>query len=1163
MPEAAEEFDFHQNELRGPKMAAITGDVLLIVEREAKQTQQEITLAHRLEDALHCHVRIRSFDCDLPPKEEIGLVVIASRRAPPDIRKLDRPVLVCNAAALFEVGMTMAKQDVDFGYLDYSSVSIGPNFTGQFLPAAMMGRPKISEERAFQGWAKPGEKALVIATVGGDHTKAVAFAYNKGDAMPALNAAHRRGAFLAVGIADLTLTAEGWQLFDALVSVVAEGGEWAPDPGPAGQWFLRDGAPTRALSAQEYRDWVHEQVYNRVWTQLFRLFSLFGIGGLIAIGTIAAAFISGAIGTAVDDRVKKSQEKIEEEVRNQTAARVVDLLYQSKVGDEVKKNLKDSADKQFAALLNQQEYKDKLVQAAMQGLYEEGRMADGLMRVFNEGKVEENSAKRTLTLQLMFVYAANEKQREYLRKTAMDIVQNIKEQEPVRAAALDYYQPSRRFDHDEKDLDVVLNVVAKNLSSPVLTLSCARFISRFSDDHTEFLLTWVRSRQIDPHSDNGKELLAAIGTMKQKDPNNPRSLKAFVDLAVDRDRYRTELGIAGLTKFAKDHSNADLSKTTRHDALQKLLVRFNELEAQDAFILDTSLEAVAESRAKKALRPNLSAKGQLYSSILLSLLRANDEDKVQEWIGNGDRATSRAFQALMFNWVERLQLENENHVGLEKLYDSLLEVTDACYGEGTSRYLAYALRNCSDSRVETFWQKLPALYRGRSSQQFEFRGRPALVAALQRDASSRKAPLRQITQLMHMLDQPGAFGQDRSKEMKDELTEAVKDYYVRAERQFADLSGLRSVVQSQDPDKKHVQELFGVVLKQAYQRLIDKPMSAKKWVDLDNQLGEIITVDPDNPEWRFRRGALLVEKLREYKRAEEELTKAIKSPVASHDYFEALGDLYVRTENGNGAISAYQKANEGLVGTGNQIRRSQLFRKLALAHVLKNDKAAVEHWVMEAEKNAATALNKARAQEILGLFYLRDDNTLALAFENTTKVKKLSTLTPWNWIIRYIAAKALGNNTDAIEAERAWFRLRLRNDLGALVSFLPESRRKQFGIKLLKEDKLEPKERIRIPGIRGEKIADVHLYKMDAGKRYVLDMESTALDAYLVVEDANGNLLKFDDDSAGDFNARLEFSPPRSEQYRILATSFEGNGQGAYTLIIRETSEKQERAKIP
>jgi len=111
--------------------------------------------------------------------------------------------------------------------------------------------------------------------------------------MPALPAANHRGAFLAIGSAELT--ADGWLLFDHVAKGTAESGGWAGNPGKAGQWFLEDGAPTRSLSAQEYRDWVHEQVYNRVWKQLAWLFSLVGIGGIIAIGGIAAALITAQI----------------------------------------------------------------------------------------------------------------------------------------------------------------------------------------------------------------------------------------------------------------------------------------------------------------------------------------------------------------------------------------------------------------------------------------------------------------------------------------------------------------------------------------------------------------------------------------------------------------------------------------------------------------------------------------------------------------------------------------------------------------------------------------------------------------------------------------------------------------------------------------------------
>ena len=81
----------------------------------------------------------------------------------------------------------------------------------------------------------------------------------------------------------------------------------------------------------------------------------------------------------------------------------------------------------------------------------------------------------------------------------------------------------------------------------------------------------------------------------------------------------------------------------------------------------------------------------------------------------------------------------------------------------------------------------------------------------------------------------------------------------------------------------------------------------------------------------------------------------------------------------------------------------------------------------------------------------------------------------------------------------------------------------------------------------------VHEMKMLAGKTYVLDLESAQFDTYLRLEDAKGKVLAENDDiSPENLNSRLIFSAKEAGVYRIIATSFQQQGAGAYTLTIRE-----------
>jgi hypothetical protein len=65
-------------------------------------------------------------------------------------------------------------------------------------------------------------------------------------------------------------------------------------------------------------------------------------------------------------------------------------------------------------------------------------------------------------------------------------------------------------------------------------------------------------------------------------------------------------------------------------------------------------------------------------------------------------------------------------------------------------------------------------------------------------------------------------------------------------------------------------------------------------------------------------------------------------------------------------------------------------------------------------------------------------------------------------------------------------------------------------------------------------------------------MDSDSLDAYLILTDASGNVIDFDDDSGGGNNARLT-TPVDVGTYYLVAKPFVNQGYvvGPYVLITR------------
>src|SRR5262245_48561440 len=82
----------------------------------------------------------------------------------------------------------------------------------------------------------------------------------------------------------------------------------------------------------------------------------------------------------------------------------------------------------------------------------------------------------------------------------------------------------------------------------------------------------------------------------------------------------------------------------------------------------------------------------------------------------------------------------------------------------------------------------------------------------------------------------------------------------------------------------------------------------------------------------------------------------------------------------------------------------------------------------------------------------------------------------------------------------------------------------------------------------------VHTHKMSAGTRYVIDLidrNPSNMDPYLRLEDSAGTQLAQDDDSGGNLNARIVFTPPKTDTYRIIATTCSPGRVGHYLLRVR------------
>ncbi len=84
-----------------------------------------------------------------------------------------------------------------------------------------------------------------------------------------------------------------------------------------------------------------------------------------------------------------------------------------------------------------------------------------------------------------------------------------------------------------------------------------------------------------------------------------------------------------------------------------------------------------------------------------------------------------------------------------------------------------------------------------------------------------------------------------------------------------------------------------------------------------------------------------------------------------------------------------------------------------------------------------------------------------------------------------------------------------------------------------------------------------HDQPMEPGKAYIIELRSSAFDTFLKVVDGMGKLVAWNDDIEENLNSGIVFIPLEPATYRIVATSFENRGRGAYALTVTSLSARK------
>jgi hypothetical protein len=89
--------------------------------------------------------------------------------------------------------------------------------------------------------------------------------------------------------------------------------------------------------------------------------------------------------------------------------------------------------------------------------------------------------------------------------------------------------------------------------------------------------------------------------------------------------------------------------------------------------------------------------------------------------------------------------------------------------------------------------------------------------------------------------------------------------------------------------------------------------------------------------------------------------------------------------------------------------------------------------------------------------------------------------------------------------------------------------------------------------------AKVFSIDLKAGKKYAINMTSSELDSFLVLQDKNGKRLAVDDDGGGNLNALLIYPALKNDSYRIVAAALARTG--SFTLTVSDATDVEAAAQ--
>jgi hypothetical protein len=513
-------------------------------------------------------------------------------------------------------------------------------------------------------------------------------------------------------------------------------------------------------------------------------------------------------------------------------------------------------------------------------------------------------------------------------------------------------------------------------------------------------------------------------------------------------------------------------------------------------------------------------------------------------------ADKRSLQALMVLWVDRRQEKKATMRIPEAILNRVYEVNDALYGEGTAYVIEQCLKQGGATEASRFLGSFRKLFMGSKDEKASYRGKPALELAIQLDAPRFLA----TSELLR---------QNNSDDIRIELSKNLDIFFTK--HLFKPVGNV-----SDQPDSPLLEwrpQQTDKVVTDSFERAFKSLSPPGKGtltvtpLQVEMQLkafGHYLRTYPENAEVRYQRARSLFTYRRQYQEAETDLNRALRIE-ARPKYYELLGDLRFERDGPPASFDPYHAALDRATTKQDDVdhRAGPLHAKLALAYILQSDPKHAEQHLAQANALLKTDLEKACAREKRGLLLLQQGGAKAWqdALDNARTVEKLSSSTYLNKAVRYLASRELGDQAKAEEDLKAW---EMPHELTEvwdkppratsvvlLWAAVPNLVKKHFG-------DFRPLEAVLRQQPQKRDIIDTHELLLEKGQTYAIYMESQVLDSYLILYNPQGKEIRRDDDSGGNLNARIEYTPQATGSYRLEATSLGRLSQGPYTLIVRQ-----------